>query len=444
MKILVLSHISELLGGAERSMIDVVQTWVDDYGVEPEFILRKPLRGLQDEIKKRGWRYYALDYGFWSLPKPYKNMEETFLHGVTNSQAIIAIEKIIKDSKPDVVITNSVVCPWAAIAAYYQDVPHVWFVREYGDLDHGRIFEIGQQQTFEDVGNLSVLVVANSKAIADHVGQYIDKAKVTTLYPVIDQKTVADRAEGEVKNPYASADSLKLVITGNLAPSKGQLEAVKAVGELKRDGINAELCIVGGEGEPAYFKQLKDMIKDYSIKDKVHFVGYQKNPLPYIKLADVGIMASKMEAFGRVTLEYLVLGKAVVAVGAGGTKEMVENGVNGWLFEPSDIKGLTDGLTKYAGSRKLIEQHGEASKKRASQIANSEYNVANTYKKTEQAVNNFQPNRAVHFTHRAFEYQAMIRSSGFALKRLLVGSAKFALRPTYHVAKGFKEKITGK
>src|SRR5680860_180215 len=181
-KILVLSHISDLKGGAEMSMLDTFDYWSEHYNIEPEFIMRQPARALADALNDRGWKYYALNYTFWSDAVPPVKSYDIFRSALNNSKAIFDIEEIIKTSKPDLVMTNSIVAPWAAVAASFQKVPHAWFVREYGDLDHGRVFEIGRESTFEDVSTLSDLVITNSITLANHVKQYVDDKKVTTLY----------------------------------------------------------------------------------------------------------------------------------------------------------------------------------------------------------------------------------------------------------------------
>lgn len=150
-KILVLSHISELLGGAERSMVDVFDYWAARYNIEPEFIVREPVKSLGPALDKRGWKYHALNYTFWSDGRPPVHPQQILHNAAQNARAVQAIEEIIAKSKPDVVMTNSIVCPWAALAAQNARVPHVWFAREYGDLDHGRVFEIGREKTWQDI-----------------------------------------------------------------------------------------------------------------------------------------------------------------------------------------------------------------------------------------------------------------------------------------------------
>lgn len=385
MKILVLSHISELVGGAEKSILDLFDLWAKKYDVEPEFILRMPVGTLGSAIKERGWKYNGVDYTFWSEANPPKNKEAIKNASIKNTKAVVEIEAIIKKTKPDLVLTNSVVCPWAALAAHYQGVPHVWFVREYGDLDHGRVFEIGRSKTWADVGNLSELVITNSKALAAHVKQYIDPAKVTTLYHPFILGEIKRRAAKKVDNPFKQPNSLKMILAaGSLTGSKGVIEAVEAVGRLNQEGHPSELCLVGRQDNKEYLKQIKKIIKEYEITDKVHFVGWQKNPLAYMALADVGIMASRCEAFGRVTFEYLAIGKPVLGTDSGGTPEMVVNGLTGYLYKWGDIGSLAAGLRHYAQDKTLLAKHSKNAQEKADTLLESQFNADNLFARVKQ------------------------------------------------------------
>ena len=378
MKILVLSHISELLGGAERSMLEVISHWEKTHGIKPEFILRKPVLSLGPEITKRGWKYHALDYTFWSDSKPPDKPDTIYYQGLNNSRAVLEIEELIEKIKPDIVLTNSVVCPWAAIAAYHKNVPHVWFVREYGDLDHGRdYYLLGREKTYQDVDAMSDLVVANSKTLADYLSKYIEKNKITTLYNPFDIKKLQTQATKSSENPFRYKDSIKLALTGNLARSKGQLDIVKIVGECNRDGVNTELALVGRSNDDDYHKEIRNKVKKDGTDGKVHIVGFKKNPLPIIQQADIGLMMSQMEAFGRVTFEYLALGKPVIGRKSGATTEMVKNGVNGFLFEKENQ--IKDFIEKYSDNE-LLKKHGAESLKTAKRMMEGKETVDNVYK----------------------------------------------------------------
>ncbi len=439
LKILVLSHISDLAGGAEMSMLDLFDYWNDHYKIEPEFIMREPAKALAGALKQRDWKYYTLNYTFWSDAKLLDRPEDIFNAATHNAKAIREIERIIENIKPDVVMTNSVVAPWAALAAYFQKVPHIWFVREYGDLDHGRIFEIGREKTLQDVGNLSELVVTNSKTLSEHVRQYVDPKKLTTLYTPFKLEEISRRASIKVDNPFKNKKSLKLVITGSLAPSKGQLEAIKAVGALNKLGYETELCIIGRAGSGEYGDELKQAIQNYGIDKNVHFVGFQGNPLAFLTFADVGIMASRKEAFGRVTFEYLAVGKAVVGANSGATPEMVKNGMNGYLYEQGDSNSLVDALMHYAKDRSLVDKHGKAAKEIAYKMMQGDNNADALYERVSKLLKEVQnvDRRQINFLHRFIEYIDYAPS----LKSLLKARVKRTAKSVYHKLRNGKSKL---
>lgn len=451
MRILVLSHTSDLIGGAERSMLDVFDNWTTKHNVEPEFIVREPLGSLAGELKRRGWKYYPVRFTFWSWPNPPTKPEDIFRESVINSQAVQEIEKIIQSSKPDVVMTNTVICPWAALAAHFQQVPHVWFVREYGDLDHGRKFDIDHRQIFEDMGNLSNLVVANSKTMAAHIEDYVDKAKVATLYNPFDIEKLNKKASAKITRPYKHAGSLKLVMTSNISRTKGQLEAVEATGLLNKSGHDTELCLVGKNVDKTYSNEINDVIKKYGIADKVHLVGLQANALAYVAAADVGIIASYKEAFGRTTFEYLAIGKPVAGADSGATPEMVENGVNGFLFKPGDAKDLSGVLKKYIDNPSLLKEHGESSAKKAADMMDSRDNIDALFKKVEAVVSGKGKDKLkpIHYLHQWFYYQdnasQFINSSGeTSIRKTLRLRLRQKAKTNYYRAKKVKARLIGK
>jgi len=450
-KILVLSHISDLTGGAEMSMLDTFDYWNAHYDIEPEFVMRQPAKALAGALQERGWKYYVLDYTFWSDGVPPIKAQDIFKAATVNAQAVFDIEEIIKTSKPDLVMTNSIVSPWAAIAAHFQKVPHAWFVREYGDLDHGRTFEIGREATFNDVDILSDLVITNSKTLAEHVRQYVDAKKVTTLYTPFKVNLMREKLQESAPSPFTSKDSLKLVMTGTLAPSKGQGEAVEAVGLLNDQGYDVEICLIGGNPAPGYMEQMESTIKEHNISKKVHFVGHQANPFAYIALADVGVMASRKEAFGRVTFEYLAAGKPVVGANAGATPELVKDGHSGYLYEQGDSNSLAKALTNYAKDKSLIEKHGVNAKKSTDTMMSGDFGADALFEKIKViATKGYDSQKEfLNFSHRWLEYvliaeRSINESKTMSLKGLVKLRLRQKAKGIYHKARTAKSRILGK
>ncbi len=66
--------------------------------------------------------------------------------------------------------------------------------------------------------------------------------------------------------------------------------------------------------------------------------------LAWYNLIDILVLPSTQEAYGAVTGEALMAGAKVAVSNRAGSKDLVREGVNGFVFEPSDVTSLTDGL----------------------------------------------------------------------------------------------------
>lgn len=364
LKILVFSHSHET-GGAELALLDMLDFFNKKKpGVEPHFIL--PKKGiLQGQLEKRGWSYTIFPYSNWLWEQVPMQSEDVYRERMKNILAAHKAQELIQELKPDIVLSNTLVCPWGALAAGMEGVPHVWYIHEYGDEDHGHTFEMGRAKTLRDIGFLSDLVIANSLAIRKRLIEFMPADKVKTTYIPYDVESVKTQANKPLKSYFIDDPSLKIVFTGRIIPSKGQLTAVEAVALLKKEGINVQLCLIGLVQDVSYNDQILILIKKHSLKRQVILAGHVDNPYPIIKAADIGIIASRNEAFGRITFEYLLLGKPVIGTNSGGTTDMVINGKDGFLYTPGSAEELARHIKIYINKPELIKQHGDVARQTA-------------------------------------------------------------------------------
>ena len=106
-------------------------------------------------------------------------------------------------------------------------------------------------------------------------------------------------------------------MVGSIQPWKGQDEAIKALSEFVRRGVDAHLLIVG-DGNRSFTASLHEQLRDYGLEQRVTFTGYVKEPMRCIRIADVTLLCSAWEAFGRVIVETMLAGKPVIATANSG------------------------------------------------------------------------------------------------------------------------------
>lgn len=410
------------LGGAERSLIRLVEEWyASDPDFEAFFITKAPRGRFIEAIEQRGWNYEAFRYRGWAGPTKNPPMSEITYFARDDYTATLKIIRTMESRRPDLVVTNTIVAPWGAFAASVLGIPHAWFVREYGDLDHGLTFQIGRRGTFEDIDLLSEAVFTNSLALKSHIGQYLDESKVSVVYPQVNVTLLRDKAElaPEVR-PFPADAGLKLTVVGRLSESKGQWRAIDALGILAAQGVRAHLCLVGSWEIPNYDAHLMSRARALGVADNVTIVGEQSNPFPYVAAADICITPSSMEAFGRSTLEYMLVGRAVVASSGGGSSELVAPGETGFLFPADDTDALATALAQYASDPDLVVSHGQAGQARAHELMTQEFSNAAAIERL-KATAKLEPYRLPNVARYWFALPARYVAMGAASPRITLG-----------------------
>jgi glycosyltransferase involved in cell wall biosynthesis len=136
-------------------------------------------------------------------------------------------------------------------------------------------------------------------------------------------------------------DSKILVAAGRLSPEKGHHVLLDAMREL--DGWRPEVhLLLLGSG--AKEEMLRHRVEQYGLSKRVVFAGFQRNVLEYLAGADVVVNPSFTEGMPNVLLEASSLGRPIVATHVGGTAELVQNGVTGWLVPAGNPTALAQAL----------------------------------------------------------------------------------------------------
>lgn len=154
----------------------------------------------------------------------------------------------------------------------------------------------------------------------------------------------------------------RLITVGRLGPEKS-FDVVLRAFRLIQEGVEAHLVHIGPEGPDA--EGLKRLAKELGIAERVTWVG----PVPYrliggyYRLSELFLFASETETQGLVIWEAQAMGVPVVAVGAEGTLEGVEEGKTGFLVPPKDVKALAERALELLGDeekRRRFSQNARA------------------------------------------------------------------------------------
>lgn len=131
-----------------------------------------------------------------------------------------------------------------------------------------------------------------------------------------------------------------LCASGRLVPQKGFERLLAAADRLQKDGFSFDLWILGDGSEKEKLMALARRLPD---PDAVFFWGFQENPYPYMRAADIFVCSSFVEGLSLVIGEALILNRRIVATNCCGVSEALQGGKYGALVENSE-SGLYSGL----------------------------------------------------------------------------------------------------
>ncbi len=345
---------ADFLGGAELFMVDVVQAFVSAQALRKictSFEVHLVTSGNKDYLE----RYKGLPVTFHVLKLPRLKP----ISPITLGKFLVAskkLAKLIDKINPELVCTNSVRAHIVASRAVQKTKAKLlWFLHDFtfpGFL-------------LKRLIKIPTKVIANSQAVKgsvlESVGQEFEQ-KIEVIPNGIDLEKV------KVQNTNFKMQNVKVGIVGRIVPWKGQEYFLRAAPLILEKVPEARFVIVGeahahSKESMEYEKKLRNLVKELGIEDKVDFRGYIKSVYDEISSWKVLVHASiEPEPLGRVILEGMALGTVVVATDIGGPREILENGVDGYLVEPENSEEIAEKVT-----RLLLDQ------KNCSKIAEKAY-----------------------------------------------------------------------
>ena len=173
---------------------------------------------------------------------------------------------------------------------------------------------------------------------------------------------------------------------GRLALEKGPDKFVQAAGRIHRQLPEVHFVLVG---EGALDNQLREMISQMGLKDRVHLAGTHHSTETVYPAFDLLLQTSRSEAMPLVLLEGMACGCPIVALGVGGVAELIESGTNGILVSPGawsyiaspypgDWEGVAAAAIDLLGQPARLKQMGQAGRQRAEEVFDIRHSVRET------------------------------------------------------------------
>ncbi len=352
-RILFISHSGELYG-AERSLLTLVRGLqrLDRYEILVIVPDEGPLSLALDEedipfriipfMRWIGFRYHA-------VARYYRRIRNRFLIG-----------RLVREAErwmPDVIYTNTIATPVGAMLTekLSRRPVHIWHARELpGDRSTGfGLFDYGTEASLRLMARTSDCFICNSRFLHDQLAPRLQRAagssselRTEIVYNGLDRVNGDAKPSDLLRKPGDGAGTpIRMIMAGGVSRVKHYGEAVAGVKILDAAGIPVQLDIYGS-GDDDEMRKLAKEIEDAGLEKRVQLMGYRGDLGPEYARADMLLITSRMETFGRVAVEAMLAGCPVVSSDAGALPEIVLDGETGLVYRSGEPEHLARQIRK--------------------------------------------------------------------------------------------------
>ena len=222
--------------------------------------------------------------------------------------------------------------------------------------------------TFFDKKLLTRFAYRNTKVIA--VGEMVKKNLVGFYKISSEQITVIHNAikpfDGKISpipllTEYRENGYKIIGNVGRLSEQKGMEYFINAVPGVIEKFPKTKFVIVG-DGEDK--DKLVNMVKQMNLDEYITFLGYRSDIQNVMSQMDFIVLSSLWEGLPLTPIEAFSVGKTVVATAVDGTPEIVQNGINGILIKPKDIKEIVNNICYLLNNIDVLDKFHVSAKER--------------------------------------------------------------------------------
>lgn len=334
--------------GARRSLLALV-TSLDPERYRP-IVCGQAWGGLADELAAHNIPYRVVKTGWWRKGKYF----------LWRPFAIAGLSSLMRRMNIDLVHCNEIYPnPFAVRAAYFarrrDPIPVITHMRLSVTPRLVRNYDLRR----------ATRIVVPSEAAGRDFDIWSDKSeRLSVIYNGVDLSEfrrirTASEARRQIGVP---PDGPLMAAIGQLGPRKGGDIILKALAHVAHRHPAIKVMFVGNphRGQEEYADELKRMAAESpELKGRVFFFPFTQHILPYYEAADVNLLISRDEGFGRTIIESGSLGVATIGTRIGGIPELITDGKTGLLIDGEDPVQLADAMDRMATDEALRSTMGE-------------------------------------------------------------------------------------
>lgn len=328
MKILLAATSTEDFSGASKCLIELACSLIRQ---DHKVIVSLPKAGgnIEKVLYEKNISFVVMrEYQCWYKEKSeHVNFFAIVIKRIMNKITVSKCRRYLRSEHFDIVHVNALTAYVVGKAAIEEKLPVVWHIREFMEEDLGISF-IDRSYSLKLL-NRATQFIAISQPICKKWSTYLH-VPITVVH---DGVPVEDYYVTDKKIPQ----TIKVLLYGRVVPGKGQLFYVRTAEKILRNISTPCIFQFAGKVEnEEYFNECMESIQQAKMEEYVKYLGEVHNIRSLLKDTDIVCVCSNQEGFGRVTVEAMLGNCLVVGAASGATTELIQDGVNGFLYQPDD------------------------------------------------------------------------------------------------------------
>ena len=322
MKFLIITNHSYMLWQFRRELIAELQA-------KGEVVLSMPFVGHEEDFKKMGCKCIETD------------VDRRGINPKTDLKLYSTYRKLLKTEKPDMVVTYSIKPNvYAGFACRQMKIPYCVNVQGLGTAFQKQPIASVVTLMYKMALKKAKVVFFENKSNAEEFA----KRKITPMH----QQKILNGAGVNLdiynKQPYPCEEAgIHFLFLGRIMKEKGVDELFAAAENLKKKYGQKVVFDLVGFFEDEYKERVERLVED----KVVVFHGFQSEPKPFYGMSHCVVLPSYHEGMSNVLLEAASTGRAVITSDIPGCKEVVDEGVNGYLCEKRNVGSLEGCMERF-------------------------------------------------------------------------------------------------
>ena len=207
------------------------------------------------------------------------------------------------------------------------------------------IFWLLEKFVYARYNSIICITEGVSQALTKWVGSTV---KTNVINNVIDKSRILESNKGDRSSFQLKNSDRLLVMIGRFHKQKDQDTILRALTKLPWE---YKLLLIG---EGSREEELKDLVTQLELTDRVQFLGIRTDVFSIIKMCDYGVLSSHWEGFGIVALEYMACGVPTIGSNVDGLREVICP--KEALFEKENETQLAQLILKIEDNKELCKR----------------------------------------------------------------------------------------